>query len=209
MSVQAEETFSFQAEAAQILDLMANSLYSNKEIFLRELISNSSDAIDRFRIERFAAPESAGKEPEDEPRIRVGFDKDAGTITIADNGIGVVEAGGDRQHRHDRPVGHRGVPARDVRRQARRHRADRPVRRRLLLGVHRRRPGDADHPARRAAGGRGVRWSSEGKGEYTVEAVERAERGTTIVLHLRDGEDELLNDYRLRTVIKRYSDHIG
>ena len=94
MTLPAEETFSFQAEAAQILDLMANSLYSDKEIFLRELISNSSDAIDRFRIERFTAPESTGEEADDEPRIRVGFDRDARTITIADNGVGMTRDAG-------------------------------------------------------------------------------------------------------------------
>ena len=94
MTGPAKETFDFQAEAAQVLDLMANSLYSNKEIFLRELISNASDAIDRFRIERFAEPDSAGREPESEPRIRVGFDKDArGVRGLAMLGFAFVEVG--------------------------------------------------------------------------------------------------------------------
>ena len=97
MSVQAEqETFNFQAEAVQVLDLVINSLYSNKEIFLRELISNASDAIDRLRLELLSGGEvpSSGEGPEDDesPRIRVSFDRDAGTITIADNGIGMSRA---------------------------------------------------------------------------------------------------------------------
>ena len=209
MTGPAEETFDFQAEAAQVLDLMANSLYSNKEIFLRELISNSSDAIDRFRIERFAAPESAGREPESEPRIRVAFDKDAGTITIADNGIGM-----SRQEVIDN-IGTiaRSGTAEFLRAMSGEKRGDTAligqfgvgfysafiVADRVVLTTRR-----AGLPA-----DEGVRWTSEGKGEYTVESIERAEHGTTLVLHLRDGEDELLNEHRLRSVIKRYSDHIG
>ncbi|MFI0373201.1 molecular chaperone HtpG [Actinomadura sp. 1N219] len=210
MSLQAEEeTFRFQAEAAQILDLMANSLYSNKEIFLRELVSNSSDAIDRLRIERFSRPELAEGEDEGEPRIRVSFDKDAGTITVADDGIGmsrdevienigtIAKSGtseflrslsGD-QRRDTALIGQFGVG----------FYAAFIVAERVVLTTRR-----AGLPA-----DEGVRWASDGKGEYTLEAVERAERGTTIVLHLRDGEDELLNEHRLRSIIKRYSDHIA
>ncbi|MEU5879411.1 molecular chaperone HtpG [Spirillospora sp. NPDC047279] len=200
-------TFGFQAEVAQILDLMAHSLYSNKEIFLRELISNASDAIDRFRLERFT--EAASGEEAGDPWIRVTFDRDAGTITIADNGIGMSQAEvmdnigtiaksgtgeflkaltGDRRTDANL-IGQFGVgfySAFVV--------ADRVVLTTRRAGL---------------AAGEGVRWSSDGKGEYTLEAVERPERGTTIVLHLRDGEDELLNDYRLRTIIQKYSDHIS
>ena len=209
MTLPAEETFSFQAEAAQILDLMANSLYSNKEIFLRELISNSSDAIDRFRIERFAEPESTGKEPDDEPRIRVDFDKDARTITIADNGIGMSRA---------EVIENIGTIARSgtaefLRAMSGDKRGDTALIGQFGVGFYSAFiVADRVTLTTRRAGlpaDQGVRWTSEGKGEYTVETVEREERGTTIVLHLRDGEDEFLNEYRLRTVIKRYSDHIG
>ncbi|GAA1840012.1 molecular chaperone HtpG [Actinomadura bangladeshensis] len=209
MTLPAEETFSFQAEAAQILDLMANSLYSDKEIFLRELISNSSDAIDRFRIERFTAPEATGKETDDEPRIRVGFDRDARTITIADNGIGMSR---------DEVIGNIGTIARSgtaefLRAMSGDKRGDTALIGQFGVGFYSAFiVADRVTLTTRRAGlppDEGVRWSSGGRGEYTVESVERAERGTTIVLHLRDGEDDLLNEHRLRTIIKRYSDHIG
>lgn len=205
----AAETYSFQAEAAQILDLMARSLYSNKEIFLRELVSNASDAIDRLRFERYAQPELAGDEQDDAPQIRVTFDKDAGTITIADNGIGmsrqevidnigtIARSGtaeflraltGD-QRRDVELIGQFGVG----------FYSGFIVAERVVLTTRR-----AGLPA-----SDGVRWSSDGKGEYALEAVERAERGTTIVLELREGEDELLNEHRLRSIIQKYSDHIS
>jgi molecular chaperone HtpG len=203
------QVYSFQAEAAQILDLMANSLYSNKEIFLRELVSNASDAIDRLRFERYSDPESAVGEQDDAPQIRVAFDKDAGTITIADNGIGmsrqevidnigtIARSGtaeflraltGD-QRRDVELIGQFGVGFYSAF----------IVADRVVLTTRR-----AGLPA-----SEGVRWSSDGKGEYALEPVERAERGTTIVLELRDGEDELLNEHRLRSIIQRYSDHIS
>ncbi|MCX5536349.1 molecular chaperone HtpG [Streptomyces sp. NBC_00006] len=210
MALQANtETHAFQAEAAQILDLMAHSLYSNKDIFLRELISNASDAIDRLRFERNSHPEPAGDEQDEAPRIRVTFDKDAGTITIADNGIGmsrrevmanigtIARSGtaefirtltGD-QRRDSELIGKFGVGFYSAF----------IVAERVVLTSRR-----AGLPA-----SDGVRWSSDGKGEYTLEAVERAERGTTIVLELREGEDELLNEHRLRSIIERYSDHIS
>ncbi|GII97048.1 molecular chaperone HtpG [Sinosporangium siamense] len=201
-----EETFSFQTEVAQLLHLMAHSLYSNKEIFLRELISNASDAIDRLRFERFSRPELADDEP---LRIHVAFDPEARTITISDNGIGmsrqevianigtIAKSGtteflkslsGD-QRKDAALIGQFGVgfySAFVV--------ADKVV-------LTTRRAG--------AAAGDAVRWSSEGKGEYTLEAVELEQRGTSIVLHLREGEEELLNSYRLRSIIQRYSDHIS
>jgi molecular chaperone HtpG len=197
------QMYSFQAEAAQILDLMANSLYSNKEIFLRELVSNASDAIDRLRFERYSDPESAVSEQDDAPQIRVAFDKDAGTITIADNGIGmsrqevidnigtIARSGtaeflraltGD-QRRDVELIGQFGVGFYSAF----------IVADRVVLTTRR-----AGLPA-----SEGVRWSSDGKGEYALEPVERAERGTTIVLELRDGEDELLNEHRLRSIIQR------
>jgi molecular chaperone HtpG len=204
-----EETFRFQAEAAQILDLMAHSLYSNKEIFLRELISNASDAIDRLRIERFSRPETVADEPEDTPGIRVAFDKDAGTITISDNGIGM-----SRQE----VIDNIGTIARSgtgefLRAMSGDQRADTALIGQFGVGFYAAFI-VADRvvlTTRRAGLGpdEGIRWSSDGKGEYTLEAVERAERGTTIVLHLRDGEEDLLNEHRLRTIVQRYSDHIS
>ncbi|MFD0687235.1 molecular chaperone HtpG [Actinomadura fibrosa] len=208
MTVEAhEETFTFQAEVAQILDLMAHSLYSNKEIFLRELISNASDAIDRLRFERFSRPELA--DDGERLRIRVAFDKDAGTITIEDNGIGMSRA---------EVIENIGTIARSGTAEFLRalkddKRADTEligqfgvgfysafvVADRVVLTTRR-----AGLPAEE-----GVRWSSEGRGEYTLETVERPERGTTIVLHLREGEQELLNEHRLRSIIQRYSDHIS
>ncbi|MBT2207826.1 molecular chaperone HtpG [Actinomadura sp. NEAU-AAG7] len=203
-----EETFTFQAEVAQLLDLMAHSLYSNKEIFLRELISNASDAIDRLRFERFSHPELA-EDGDDDPRIRVGYDRDAGTITISDNGIGMSR---------DEVIGNIGTIARSgtaefLRNLSGDQRGDSALIGQFGVGFY-----SAFVVAERvvlttrragAAAADGVRWSSDGRGEYTLESVERPERGTTIVLHLRDGEDELLNGHRLRTIVQRYSDHVS
>ncbi|GAA3804841.1 molecular chaperone HtpG [Streptomyces phyllanthi] len=210
MSVQTEqveqEVFNFQAEAVQILDLMVHSLYSNKEIFLRELISNASDAIDRLRLELLARSELP--EAEGRLRIRIGYDKDAGTITIADNGIGmsreeviqnigtIAKSGtgeflrsltGD-QRKDAAMIGQFGVG----------FYSSFIVSERVVLTTRR----AGLEPSE------GVRWESDGKGEYTLETIERPERGTTIVLHLRDGEDDLANGWRLRSIIEKYSDHI-
>jgi molecular chaperone HtpG len=208
MAVQTDqEVFSFQAEAVQVLDLMIHSLYSNKEIFLRELISNSSDAIDRLRLEllsRSEVPEAEGP-----LRIWVSYDKEAGTITVADNGIGMSR---------DEVIANIGTIAKSGTREFLRsltgdQRKDAAmigqfgvgfyssfiVAERLVLTT--RRAG--------LAPGEGVRWESDGRGEYTLEATERPDRGTTIVLHLRDGEDDLLNGWRLRSIIGKYSDHIS
>jgi molecular chaperone HtpG len=216
MSVQAEQapneqaeqqTFSFQAEVVQILDLMVHSLYSNKEIFLRELISNASDAIDRLRLEML----SQGELPQDEGplQIRVSYDAEAATITVADNGIGMSRA---------EVIEHIGTIARSGTREFLRslsgdQRQDATligqfgvgfyasfiVAERVTLTTRR-----AGLPA-----ADGVRWESDGRGEYTLEPAECPARGTTIVLHLRPGEDDLLSGYRLRSIIQRYSDHIS
>jgi molecular chaperone HtpG len=208
MTVQTnQESFSFQAEAVQILDLMIHSLYSNKEIFLRELISNASDAIDRLRLELLSRSEL----PDDEGplQIRVMYDKDARTITVSDNGIGMsrqeviehigtIAKSGTReflqaltgdQRRDATLIGQFGVG----------FYSSFIVAERVILTTLR-----ADLSAED-----GVRWESDGKGEYTLEPVEQESRGTTIVLHLRDGEDDLLNGYRLRSIIGKYSDHIS
>jgi molecular chaperone HtpG len=202
----ARETLGFQAEVKQLLHLMVHSLYGNKEIFLRELVSNASDAADKLRFE--AITDAALFEDDHDVRIRVGFDPAARTITVADNGIGmsrqeVVEQIGTiaksgtreffQQLTADRAkdanlIGQFGVgfySAFIV--------ADRVT---LLT---RRAGAAADH---------GVKWESAGEGEYTVETIEKATRGTDVILHLRPDEDELLSGWRLREILRKYSDHI-
>jgi molecular chaperone HtpG len=202
-----QEVFSFQAEAAQILDLMVHSLYSNKEIFLRELISNASDAIDRLRLELLSRSELP--EAEGPLQIRVSYDEDAGTITVADNGIGMsrdeviqnigtIAKSGTReflrsltgdQHKDAAMIGQFGVG----------FYSSFIVAERVILTTRR-------------AGlepGEGVRWESDGQGKYALETIELPDRGTTIMLQLREGEDDLLNGWRLRSIIGKYSDHIS
>ena len=207
MSVADQETFGFQAEVVQLLDLMINSLYSNKEIFLRELISNASDAIDRLRLELLAK----GENPEEEGplRIRVSFDKDAGTITVADNGIGMSRA---------EVIEHIGTIAKSGTREFFQALTGDQRKDATLIGQF----GVGFYSAfivadrvelttRRAgvAADEAVRWNSDGRGQYTLEAAERPARGTTIVLHLRDDDRDLLSGYRLRAIIGKYSDHIS
>jgi molecular chaperone HtpG len=202
-----QERFSFQAEVVQLLDLMIHSLYSNKEIFLRELVSNASDAIDRLRFATYTEP--GLDENTDQLQIRVRHDKDARTITISDNGIGMsrqevmdnigtIAKSGTREflqaltgdRRKDATlIGQFGVG----------FYSSFIVSDQVTLTTRR-----AGLPATD-----GVRWESDGRGEYALEAVERAERGTEIVLHLREGEDDLLTGYRLRSIIQKYSDHIS
>ncbi len=202
-----QEKFSFQAEVVQLLDLMINSLYSNKEIFLRELISNSSDAVDRLRLELLSNSEVP--EAEGPLQIRVSYDKDARTITVADNGIGMSRA---------EVIEHIGTIAKSGTREFLQALTGDQRQDATLIGQF----GVGFYSAfivaervtlttRRAelSADEGVRWESDGRGEYTLEAVEAPERGTTIVLHLRDGEDDLLNSYRLRSIIQKYSDHIS
>ena len=136
----------FQAEVAELLHLMVHSVYSETDIFLRELISNASDACDKLRYEAIAKPELiADGEP---PKIRIAPDKKADTLSIVDNGIGMDRAGADRQSRHHRPLRHQGLPVAPDRGQGRR-RPDRPVRRRLLFRLHGGRPHRRDQPPRR------------------------------------------------------------
>jgi molecular chaperone HtpG len=207
-SVQAEqERFGFQAEVVQILDLVVHSLYSNKDIFLRELISNASDAIDRLRLEALSRSEI----PTDEGplQIRVSFDADARTITVADNGIGM-----SRQE----VIEHIGTIAKSGTREFLRSLTGDQRKDATLIGQF----GVGFYSAFIVAdqvslttrryglpADQGVRWESDGKGEYTLEAAELPARGTTIVLKLREDEDDLLNDYRLRSIIRKYSDHIS
>ena len=146
----AQETMSFQAEVKQLLHLMIHSLYSNKEIFLRELISNASDAADKLRFE--AIENSALYENDPDLRIRVSYDKAARTVTIDDNGIGMSRDEAIAQSRHDRALGHEGILRQTLRRPAERRGADRPVRRGLLLGLYRRRQDHGRNAPRRFAG---------------------------------------------------------
>ncbi|CAG9263656.1 molecular chaperone HtpG [Paraburkholderia unamae] len=203
----AQETMSFQAEVKQLLHLMIHSLYSNKEIFLRELISNASDAADKLRFE--AIENSALYESDPNLRIRVGFDKDARTITIDDNGIGMS---------HDEAVANLGTIARSGTKEFFGKLSGDQQKDAALIGqfgvgfysgfivadkitVESRRAG---LPA-----AEGVRWTSAGEGEFAVETIERAQRGTTITLHLREGEEELLSAWKLKSIIQKYSDHVG
>ena len=202
-----KQTLSFQAEVQQILHLVTHSLYSNKEIFLRELISNASDACDKLRFEAIDKPELY--EGQTELAVRVSFDAEAKTIAITDNGIGMsseeavanlgtIAKSGTRefmsalegdQKKDAQLIGQFGVgfySAFIV--------ADR-------VTVESRRAGlAADH---------GVRWTSEGAGAFDVEPITRAERGTSVILHLREGEEEFLSGWKLRSIISKYSDHIS
>src|ERR1700740_3809777 len=202
-----QEKFSFQAEVVQLLDLMINSLYSNKEIFLRELISNASDAIDRLRLELLGQ----GENPEGEGplQIRVSVDPDTATITITDNGIGMSRAG---------VIEHIGTIAKSGTREFLQaltgdQRKDATLIGQFGVGFYSSFivAARVELTTRRAGlpPDQGVRWASDGRGEYTLEAVEQPSRGTTIVPHLREGEDDLLSGFRLRSIIRKYSDHIS
>src|SRR3954470_17872849 len=191
-----EERYSFQAEVVQLLDLMIHSLYSNKEIFLREVISNASDAIDRFRFAKLTEADLAD-ESDESLEIHVAYDKDARTITISDNGIGMsrqevmdnigtIAKSGTReffqsltgdQAKDAQLIGQFGVG----------FYSSFIVADRVTLTTRR-----AGLPA-----SEGVHWESAGEGDYTIERIDRPERGTEIVLHLREEQSELLSRWRL------------
>lgn len=207
MSMKGQETRGFQSEVKQLLHLMIHSLYSNKEIFLRELISNASDAADKLRFRALSNPELF--EGDGELRVRLSFDKEKRTLTLSDNGIGMsrdevidnlgtiaksgtkafLESIGSDQAKDSQLIGQFGVgfySAFIV--------ADKVTVRTRVAGA----PADA-----------GVFWESQGEGDYTIADITKEERGTEITLHLREGEDEYLDDWRLRSVISKYSDHIA
>ena len=201
-----KETLGFQAEVSQLLNLMIHSLYSNKEIFLRELISNASDAIDRLRFAMLS--DESLHENDAELEIHVSYDKDARTITVADNGIGMGR---------DEVVQQIGTIARSGTREFLHSLTGDQQRDANLIGQF----GVGFYSAfvvaervtltTRKAGlapDEGTRWESAGEGEYTLETVEKATRGTEVTLHLRPEEDELLSGHRLRSIIRKYSDHI-
>jgi molecular chaperone HtpG len=199
-----KETLGFQAEVKQLLQLMIHSLYSNKEIVLRELISNASDAADKLRFEALA--NNGLYENDSDLKIRVSFDKDARTLTISDNGIGM-----SRQE----VIDNIGTIAKSGTKEFLSALSGDQAKDANLIGqfgvgfyssfiiadkvtLITRRAGDTD----------AVQWESGGEGDYTLETVEKPARGTDIVLHLRDGEDEFLNDWKLKSIIRKYSDHI-
>ena len=201
-----QETHGFQAEVKQLLNLMIHSLYSNKEIFLRELISNASDAADKLRFE--ALTDNALMENDAELKIRVSYDPKARTVTVTDNGIGMSR---------DEVIANIGTIAKSGTHEFLASLTGDQQKDANLIGqfgvgfyssfvvadkvtvVTRRAGLTKEH---------GVRWESDGGGEYTLEVVEKESRGTEVTLHLREGEDELANGNRLRNIIRKYSDHI-
>jgi len=202
-----KETLGFQAEVKQLLRLMIHSLYSNREIFLRELISNASDACDRLRFEAIAAP--ALMEAGEELSIRVEHDRSARTITVSDNGIGMSR---------DEIILHLGTIARSGTREffeklTGDQRKDAQLIGQFGVGFYSAFiVADRIAVVSRRAGlpaGEAARWESDGAGEFTVEACERATRGTDVILHLKPEDDELLSSWKLRSILVKYSDHIA
>ncbi len=202
-----KETFGFQAEAKQVLSLMIHSVYSNKEIFLRELVSNASDACDKLRFE--ALTDGALFEDDEDLAIRITRDPDARTVTVSDNGIGMSR---------EEVIDHIGTIARSGTQEFLQKLTGDQTKDARLIGqfgvgfysafvvadrvtvVTRRAGMTPEH---------GVRWESVGEGDYTLETVDKDARGTDVILHLREGEDELLSADRLREMLRKYSDHIA
>lgn len=202
-----QETRGFQSEVKQLLHLMIHSLYSNKEIFLRELISNASDAADKLRFKALSAPELY--EGDGDLKVRISFDADKGTLTISDNGIGMTR---------EQAIDHLGTIAKSGTKEFLTALGSDQAKDSQLIGQF----GvgfyssfivaDKVTVRTRAAGesaDKGVLWESAGEGEYSVADIEKKERGTEITLHLREDEKEFLNEWRLREIIGKYSDHIG
>ena len=204
--VRSPETLGFRAEVKQLLHLMVHSLYGNKEIFLRELISNASDACDKLRFEALA--DTALWESDPDLKIRVAYDKAARTLSVSDNGVGMSR---------DEVISNIGTIAKSGTREFFQSLTGDQAKDAHLIGqfgvgfyssfivadkvtlVTRRAGMTAEH---------GVRWESDGQGEYTLETMTREGRGTEVTLHLREGEDELLSGLRLRSILRKYSDHI-
>jgi molecular chaperone HtpG len=200
------ETLGFQAEVKELLGLMIHSLYSNREIFLRELVSNASDACDKLRFEALGNP--ALFEGDSDPRIRIDYDVAARTITVVDNGIGM---------NRDEVISNLGTIAKSGTREFFRQLTGDQQKDAQLIGqfgvgfyssfivadrvtVRTRRAGEEAN--------QGVRWESDGGGEFTIEMADQPAHGTTVTLHLREGQDDLLSGAKLRSIIRRYSDHI-
>ena len=202
-----QETRGFQSEVKQLLQLMIHSLYSNKEIFLRELISNASDAADKLRFKALSNP--ALYEGDGELRVRISADTEKGTLTISDNGIGMTR---------EQVIDHLGTIAKSGTKEFLIALGQDQAKDSQLIGQF----GVGFYSAfivadkvtvkTRAAGeatDKGVLWESAGEGEYSVADIEKKSRGTNVILHLREDEKEFLNDWRLREIIGKYSDHIG
>ncbi|WP_434213284.1 molecular chaperone HtpG [[Pseudomonas] boreopolis] len=202
-----KETLGFQTEVKQLLQLMIHSLYSNKEIFLRELVSNAADAADKLRFEALKAPALLEEDPA--LRIRVEFDKDARTVTIDDNGIGMSR---------EEAVAHLGTIAKSGTGEFLKNLSGDQKKDANLIGQF----GvgfysafivadQVDVYSRRAGlpAAEGVHWSSKGEGDFEVATIDKPQRGTRIVLHLKDGEEGFADGWKLRGILKKYSDHIG
>ena len=202
-----KQTHSFQTEVKQLLNLMVHSLYSNKEIFLRELVSNAADAADKLRFEALSHDDYYGNDSD--LKIRITADKDAGTLTISDNGIGMNK---------DEVMENLGTIARSgtsefIKQMSKDEKADSNLIGQFGVGfyssfivadeveVRTLRAGDANDQA--------VSWISKGDGEFTIETIEKDSRGTDIILKLKDDEKEFIEPWRLRSVINKYSDHIS
>jgi len=202
-----KETRGFETEAKQLLHLMIHSLYSNKEVFLRELISNASDAADKLRFEALSKPELY--EADSNVKVQIDFDKEAGTITISDNGIGMTR---------DEVISNLGTIAKSGTAQFLANLSGDQKKDSQLIGqfgvgfysafivaskveVLTRRAGTTPTEA--------VHWTSQGEAEYTIETVEKKDRGTSIILHLRADETDFADYYRLKNIVKKYADHIS
>lgn len=207
MTVSEKQTLGFQAEVKQLLNLMIHSLYSNKEIFLRELISNASDAADKLRFEAINNEALYGNDHE--LKIKISFDKEARTITISDNGVGM---------NRDEAISHLGTIAKSGTKEFFGKLSGDQQKDAALIGqfgvgfysafivadkitVNTRRAG--------CEASEGVCWESAGEGDYSVESIDKPSRGTDVVLHLRADEDELLSGWKLKQIIRKYSDHIS
>lgn len=202
---QGKQTLGFQAEVKQLLQLMIHSLYSNKEIFLRELVSNASDACDKLKFEALKQPELY--ENDADLGIRVAFDPTQRTVTISDNGIGMSRA---------EAIEHLGTIAKSGTKEFFSSLSGDQQKDAALIGQF----GVGFYSSfivadkvtvlsRRAGQTQGIRWESAGQGDYTIEEIDKPERGTEVILHLREGEDELLSSWRLKSILKKYSDHIA
>ena len=200
-----KETYEFQAEVSQLLKLMIHSLYSNKEIFLRELVSNASDACDKLRF--MAVSDDSLYDGDDSLKITVDYNEDERTVTISDTGIGMTR---------DEVIDSIGTIAKSGTKQFLESLGSDDAKNAQLIGQF----GVGFYSSfivadkvtvvtRKAGQHEAIQWQSEGTGEYTMADAEKDQRGTDVILHLREGEDEFLNDYRLRSIIKKYSEHIS
>lgn len=203
-NINGAQTMAFQAEVKQLLQLMIHSLYSNKEIVLRELISNASDAADKLRFEALA--NGALYENDSDLKIRIAFDKDARTLTISDNGIGMSR---------DEVIANIGTIAKSGTKEFFNALTGDQAKDANLIGQF----GVGFYSAfiiadkvtlitRRAGSSEAVQWESSGEGDFSIAEADKPSRGTDVILHLREGEDEFLSDWKLKSIIRKYSDHI-